>query len=374
MKSNIKKNKKGIWEIRATYVDDTGKRRYIRLGGYPTKHDADADYERAVSDWKARHSKRGRGATFSQVISSYLEFRKGFIRSSTLENEKIICRRWLKSLNDKTTSSVYEVDSLRGFYSSLMSDASLSSDRKNRVVKEFRSITEFAFNSLLINADQYRLALSTFVPVRHTTTLRSTMNERVAWTEDEINRFVSVLPEGTEDKAMFVTLLSLGCRIGELLGLQRSDVDFEKNIISITKQASTSGEIVPTKTEVSVRHEAVSESVCKMLREYCDKMRIREDGFLFPSPWCSWKPMSRTQFRRLLYFYEDKAGVRRNVPHGLRVTQSTLLFTQCKSYDDVKAVAQRMGHSVEMTLNTYQRVMNDNQRELYEKSPLNIKI
>lgn len=374
MKSNIKKNKKGIWEIRATYTDESGRRRYIRLGGYATKHDADADYDRAIEEWKAKHSGRGSGVAFSQVLDSFFEFRKSIVRPLTLENERIICSKWFKSLSGKTTSGVYNADALRSFYSSLMSNVGLSSCRKNSIVKEFRSITEFAFNSLYINADQYRIALSTFIPARHATTLKSTMSERVAWTEEEISRFVSVLPEGTEDKAMFVTLLSLGCRIGELLGLQRSDVDFSKNVISITKQVNTHGEIAPTKTDVSVRHEAVSKSVCDMLGKYCDKMRIKEDGFLFPSPWCAWKPMSRTQFRRLLYFYEDKAGVRRNVPHGLRVTQSTLLFAQCKTYDDVKAVAQRMGHSVEMTLNTYQRMMKDNQRELYEKSPLNLKI
>ena len=76
------------------------------------------------------------------------------------------------------------------------------------------------------------------------------------WTKDEYDKFISGMEEGDRYYTIFEVLFWTGCREGEMLALTKSDIDFARNQISISKtyyRAEGRDIITTPKTEQSAR-------------------------------------------------------------------------------------------------------------------------
>ena len=182
-----------------------------------------------------------------------------------------------------------------------------------------------------------------------------------AATDDEFRRMIHVA-------------VTTGLRLGELLGLQWRDIDFESGRMLIQRTASYQDRettLGPPKTAKSRRPVALSQGTLVVLREHrvsqsAHRLAIgpayRDSDLVFPAPDGSVQPPYRISGRfKDLVARVGLEGVRF---HDLRHTMATLALG---AGVHVKVVSERLGHSTtQITLDTYSHVSPDLQREAAE--------
>lgn len=161
--------------------------------------------------------------------------------------------------------------------------------------------------------------------------------------------------------AITITIFT-GVRLGELMGLEWSDIDFDNGIISITKASQYLAEkgvfLKDPKTESSIREVSIPDFVVKLLEDY--KVWYDEQKKLLNELWinsnrlfvqANGKPMHPSTISKWFVAYIEKIGLPVINFHGLRHTNASLLIAQNV---DVAIVAARLGHSqITTTLNFY---------------------
>lgn len=174
-----------------------------------------------------------------------------------------------------------------------------------------------------------------------------------------------------------VTYIALftGMRIGEIMGLEWSDIDFTNGILKIQRASQYANKQRITKSpknETSIRTIAINQTLINILneyKEYWDKQKNKcEDKWndtnrlfvqwnglpMFPGSYGKWLPK----------FLTDNKLPKIN-PHGLRHTSATILINQGLN---IKAVSARLGHAdTTTTLNIYTHVLKSADREAAER-------
>lgn len=178
-----------------------------------------------------------------------------------------------------------------------------------------------------------------------------------------------------------ITTLYTGVRMGELLGIMWSDIDFNKKTISISKQVNRLhdysedataktrlGIQEDTKTKTSKRIVSISDNLLKRLQQYKDEQDehikkwgkaynnlgmvfAREDGYYIdPSTF-------RDKYVNML----AEAGLKPYTFHALRHTFATRAL---EAGVPIKVVSKILGHaSVQITMDTYMHVLPELQIE-----------
>jgi len=157
-----------------------------------------------------------------------------------------------------------------------------------------------------------------------------------SWTSDEARAFLESARLGNDPLyAAFVLILVLGLRRGEVLGLEWSDLDFERAELSINRQLQrVRGTLYvrDTKTETSEAALPVPEICITALRlrkaaQAAARLAAGEVwqdfNFIFTTRYGT--PIEPRNFNRYFHARCDKAGVRRIRVHDARHTCATLL-------------------------------------------------
>jgi integrase len=177
------------------------------------------------------------------------------------------------------------------------------------------------------------------------------------WTKEEYDRFIEGFALDDRYRVMFEILFWTGCREGELLALEKKDIDMEKGLIRITKTFyRLKGEptITKPKTEHSIRQVYIPKFLKEEIKSYLEKSEIKEGERIFP--------ISAEALQHKLKKYATKAGVKRIRVHDLRHSHVAFLIQQ-----GVKplVIKERLGHKdIKMTLNIYGHLYPDEQSEL----------
>ena len=192
-----------------------------------------------------------------------------------------------------------------------------------------------------------------------------------AFTKDEQRRLESQI-DANQDRRLFGIRLCLytGLRIGELLGLEWSEVDLENGIITIDKTVYREKDNNGTwqlcvdvpKTRSSERRIPLPSYITEQMREY------RKSAL---SPYVvENKKGERMSIRSYQYIFEkltERAGVRKLNFHALRHTFATRAI-ECGM--DIKTLSEIMGHqNASVTLNRYAHSMMDTKIEMMNKLP-----
>ena len=181
------------------------------------------------------------------------------------------------------------------------------------------------------------------------------------------------------------TALNTGVRIGELLAIMWSDIDFDKNTLTISKQLNRVHDYDPnattktrlgiqgdTKTKSSTRVISLNTQLVERLLEYKEQQEAqrkkwgtayhnlnmvfaREDGYYIdPATY-------RDNYIKKL----KEAGLKAHTFHSLRHTFATRAL---EAGIPVKVVSQILGHAnVQITMDTYQHVLPELQSEAMNK-------
>ena len=174
---------------------------------------------------------------------------------------------------------------------------------------------------------------------------------------------LELLPnEDTKYKVAIILTVFTGVRLGELMGLEWTDVDFKNGIISINRSSQYLSDMgvftkVP-KTESSIREIAIPEFIIFLLEEY--KLWYEEQKSIYGELWMNsdrlfvqvdGKPMHPSTISKWFVKYVGQIGLPVINFHGLRHTNASLLVAQ---NIDIAVISARLGHAqISTTLDFY---------------------
>ena len=157
------------------------------------------------------------------------------------------------------------------------------------------------------------------------------------------------------DYVLYKTLLASGCRIGEALALEWSDIDLKKGIISISKTLNRYQKTNTPKSKSGLREIDIDTTTVALLKEYKKRQQIqawqlgRSVSIVF-TPFTT-KYAYACLLRKRLQGHFKSAGVPDISFHGFRHTHATIMLY---AGIEAKDLQYRLGHSnISMTLNTY---------------------
>jgi integrase len=169
---------------------------------------------------------------------------------------------------------------------------------------------------------------------------------------------------GNDIKYRVAILLDIftGARLGELVGLEWSDIDLKNGMININKSSqylSQKGVFTKApKTESSIRDVAIPDFIVSLLKEY--KLWYDEQKSLCGEFWTdsnrlfvqdTGKPIHPSTISKWFVHFVESIGLPVINFHGLRHTNATLLISQ---QVDVATVSARLGHAqITTTYNFY---------------------
>ena len=157
------------------------------------------------------------------------------------------------------------------------------------------------------------------------------------------------------DYVLYKTLLATGCRIGEALALEWSDIDLKKGVISISKTLNRYQETNTPKSKAGLRKIDIDKATVSLLKQYKKRQQVqswqlgRSEGIVF-TPFTT-KYAYACLLRKRLQSHFKAAGVPDISFHGFRHTHATIMLY---AGIEAKDLQYRLGHSnISMTLNTY---------------------
>jgi len=217
---------------------------------------------------------------------------------------------------------------------------------KNEGVQLVRSV--FAYRSRVYGGDDPAVVMHS---VRKTDSEVEREQDHQVWTPEQFSLFMDAMPADMRAYSVaFETLFWTGMRRGELIALQRDDVDVaNRSLIIRRSRRNRTQPIAPTKTKQ--RRTIQLDDLT-----WADVMDIYQHSagpFLFGGE----DSLSPTTLDRIFHDVSEAAGLPRIRIHDLRHSHATWLITSGVS---IVAVSRRLGHaSIEQTLRTYTHLIPD---------------
>lgn len=287
--------------------------------------------------------------TLGEWIVEYLAtYKKGVVRPKTLntylQSAKLVEPINFIKIQDLTALSVQK------YYSTMLAKYSYST--KIRVHKLLKAVMTKAHQLDMISKN---IMIAVEPP-------KAEKKEIVVFTQEELQKILKTI-KGSEYYSgyytFFLTAITTGARIGELLGLQKSDV--HKGYITITKTiVDINGKPVESlpKTEAGRRKITISAELERLLRKQIaevGKKVIVYSPYLFHTE--NGTPYSPRNMQRTWAKILKLAGIPHKNFHTIRHTHATQLLGLNVP---ILEVAKRLGHSkTSHTLNLYGHAIPD---------------
>jgi integrase len=164
-------------------------------------------------------------------------------------------------------------------------------------------------------------------------------------------------------RTMFAIAAMTGLRAGEVMGLQKADLDFERRIILVSRSAWY-GKVQAVKSRASRAPVVMSEALVTVLKEYLASWRENSGGFLFLNR--NGRPYAANKVVEYgLWPVLDKLKIARAGMHAFRHCHASLLMDVGAN---PKVAQQQMRHAdARTTLEAYAHVIGDAQREAVDR-------
>lgn len=171
------------------------------------------------------------------------------------------------------------------------------------------------------------------------------------------------------DYVLYSVLLATGCRFGEVVALEWSDIDLDNGTISITKNYSRLLKLIGTpKSKAGVRVISIDKKTINLLRLYKNRQRqlfietgARVSAVVFATPTKEYQNMATRQ--ESLDRRCTEIAIPRFTFHALRHTHASLLLNAGISY---KELQYRLGHAtLAMTMDIYGHLSMDKEKEVF---------
>ena len=162
--------------------------------------------------------------------------------------------------------------------------------------------------------------------------------------------------KGCRDRAMLELLYATGIRVSELIALDVNDLDLSAGVLRCASKGKE--RIIP-----------VYQTAVRALNEYLHQVRPQlvespEETALFVN--MSGERMSRQGFWKLIKFYQEKAGIEKDItPHTLRHSFAAHLL---ENGADLRSIQAMLGHADISSTQIYSRLLNQRIKDVYRKS------
>ena len=341
-----KDKKTGKWLIQYRYTDWKGNRKKSTKRGFSTKREAEEWLRNFLMSQQADFN-----MSFEEFVKLYYEDMTPRLREHTMKTKKhIIELKIIPFFGKKSMNAITPAD-IRKWQNELL--------LKNYSQTYLRTINN-QLTAIFNYATQYYDLKNN--PCKKAGSIgKNKAEEMNFWTKEEFSIFIEGIMDKQRSYTAFMVLFWTGMRIGELLALTPSDVDFEEKTIHISKsyQRIDGRDIItPPKTQKGNRIITVPDFLLADLKDYMDSIYCLEDNDrLFPVT----KYYMEHEMKRGV----KNSGVKHIRIHDIRHSHCAMLMEL--GITPLEA-AERLGHErVETTLNTYAHLYPNKQRKLSEK-------
>lgn len=347
----------------------------IRLGPYEYKRYRKILNVRTLSEGRALEkdfkdsfspeydAKKNNIKTLEELIKSYDHDKRKLIKSSTKQSNRYISKLF-EPLFDVHLPLITpkEIEKILDKYY----EKNYSVGYLNRALEYLNKV----FNYAIENDIMSRNPVKKVNRYKRPDEIKKEMN---FYTMDEFKQFIACFPRNREndDYACYVIvncLYFLGLRVGECLALQPRDVDLKKGTVRINKTVSWYTKdhkfmITSPKTQNSIRTVLIPKQLKSILVEYFEWYyrfyNVRHDSFLFGID----RPILPKTIRKRIDKACELSGVKRIRIHDFRHSHASLL---ANTGMPIKAIAQRLGHTVNECQRTYIHLFESTERELVD--------
>lgn len=349
--SASKDTQRGTWKVYIRYKDWQGENQIHTKRGFATKREA-LEYEREFLLKKTKDVNMG----FPQFVEIYMEDMKPRLKLNTFLTKKhIIQSKIIPYFKNKSLAEITATDIIQ-WQNKLLS----MRDENNRPYSQtYLRTVQNQLSAIFNHACRfYGLANN---PSKQAGKMgKAKSKEMLFWTKEEYLKFAEVIKDKPISYYSFEMLYWTGIREGELLALERGDVNLETRKLTINKSYQRlEGEdyIATPKTEKSNRVIELPEFLCEELEDYFRMLyKCDEKTRLFT--------ISKSYLHREMDRGAKLAGVKRIRIHDLR--HSHVAHCIELGFSPV-AIAERMGHEgINITYN-YAHLYPSTQKILAEK-------
>lgn len=338
--------KTGKWLIQYRYTDWQGNRKKSTKRGFNTKREAEEWVRNFLMSQQADFN-----MYFEDFLKLYYEDMAARIRENTMNTKKyIIDLKILPYFGKKSINSITPAD-IRKWQNELMSQG-YSQTYLRTINNQLTAIFNYAVKYYDLKSNPCRKAGSMG---------KNQADEMNFWTKEEFSDFADSIMDKQDSYTAFTTLFWTGMRIGELLALTPTDINFEEKTISISKsyqRIKRKDVITPPKTPKSNRIITVPDFLLADIKDYMNSIYgLKDTDRLFPLT----KSFIEHEMQRGI----KNSGVKRIRVHDIRHSHCALLFEMGIAPLEV---ADRLGHErVETTLNIYAHIYPNKQKHLSDK-------
>ncbi|HHY41928.1 MAG TPA: tyrosine recombinase XerC [Thermoanaerobacterales bacterium] len=162
---------------------------------------------------------------------------------------------------------------------------------------------------------------------------------------------------GIRDRAILELLYATGMRVGELVSLKTSDINFGANFIVVFGKGSKERIVFFGQKAAESLEEYLKKSRPYLVKNIeCDSLFLNKNG----------TSLSDRSVRRIIEKYVKVAAPNSHIsPHTLRHTFATHMLSNGA---DLKTVQELLGHSSLSTTQIYTHVTKDRLKEVYDKT------
>ena len=332
------------------YITKNGKRVIKKKRGFETRRSA-LEFERKYLE---QHNGDLDNMTFESMWELYCEDMKVRLRENTMLTKTYIAKLKILPYFGNMKLTEIKATHIRNWQNELIKQG-----YKETYLKTISNQLSAFFNYCV----KYHDLGSN--PARKAGSIgKSRADEMQFYTISEFETFIKGVSDKPQSEMAFKVLFWTGMRIGELMALTYSDIDFENNIIHITKsyqRLNGKDVITPPKTPKSVRDITMPETLKNELYEYVGRLYgILPDQRIFQ--------FTKHFLEKELVRSAKTTGVKRIRAHDMRHSHATMLIEMGVPILEVR---DRLGHEkVETTLNTYGHLYPNKQEGIAQKLEL----
>ena len=215
--SVYKDEQRGTWYCMFRYNDWTGRQKQKCKRGFKTKREA-KEYEEQFMHTTEADMNMKVGA----FVETYFRDKQGELKERLIKNKRYMIERHIlpyfeqKSMNEITPADIIQ-------WQNKMREAGYSQTYLRMLQNQMTALFTHASNI-------YNLTNNPCKKVKKMG--KSDADKMDFWTYEEYQQFINTIEVGSRYYVLFEILFWTGMRIGELLALLKSDVNFQENKIS----------------------------------------------------------------------------------------------------------------------------------------------
>ena len=332
----------------------------------------EAEVRRKIREYNKKEKNEDNSQTLlkTYLINWLTNVKKGTIKGSSYDRlESTATIHVIPALGNYKICEI-EPEDITGMLTDIK-DRGLSYSTVKKAYDCANAVLEYAFNKRDIPVNPVALVDMLHESEFEKKDIRFFTKEEAALIVEECGRLYTtgrpVYPYGDA----FIFDLHTGLRMGELLGLQKSDINFENKTVTVRRNAqvvknrnadgSLSGGrrvvLSSTKTYSGSRVISLNDAALEAAMRLCASHP--ESEYVV----CGTKgtQITHERFERSFYRVLKNCGIQQTGVHSLRHTFASVLFS---NGTDIKTVSTLLGHaSIKITMDTYVHLISDTGKE-----------